>query len=228
MKRRIVGINQRGDMNVLAVPLILAVLLLVGSIVFGAWAFTSREDYRVNVEEKIAIAVKVAKQEEGIAKDKEHAEAEKQPLKSYNGPEAFGSVGVQFPKTWSGYVQDEGGSAPLDTYFHPGVVPSLSAKGKAYALRVQVVEQAYSKVVSDMNKDVAAKKVTAAAYALPKQPKVVGVRFDGAIGGSGKDVITGAMVVMPVRDKTLKIWTESPLFVADFNGFILPNVTFIP
>lgn len=227
-RRRVLRMDQRGDMNVLAVPLILAVLLLIAAIVFGAWAFISREDYRVNVQEKIGVAVKVAKQQEGIAKDKEHAEAEKQPLKGYKGPEAFGSLELQFPKTWSGYVLDNSGNEPLDAYFHPGVVPGISAKGRAYALRVQIVNESYNKVVGGLNKDVVSKKVTAAAYAFPKVPKIVGVRFDGVIGGSGTTPLNGALVVVPLRDKTLKIWTESPLFVADFNGFILPNVSFIP
>ncbi len=224
MKR---GRLQRGEMNALLVPLVLAAVLLVGAIVFGAWSFNSREDYRLNVEKKIGAAVKVAKQEESIAKDKEHAEADKSPLKSYEGPEAYGSVRVMYPKTWSGYVVDGSTSnKALEGYFHPNIVPGVDDKNAAYALRVEVADQTYSKVVSGMNSLITAKKATAAVFSFSKVPDVVGTRFDGSII-SGKP-ISGAMIVIPLRDKTLKIWTESPQYLADFNTYILPNVTFSP
>lgn len=222
------GTNQRGEANVLAIPLILAGVLLIASIIFGAWAFTSREDFRLNVEEKIAAAVKVAKQEESVAKDKEHAEADKLPLKPYRGPEPYGSVEVIYPKTWSGYVATGNSSEPLDGYFHPDIVPGLDDKSAAYALRVQVVNQSYSQFVASKNGDVKAKKVTATPFAFAKVPNTVGVRFDGVIVGTGRDALTGSLVAIPLRDKTLKVWTESPQYVADFNTHILPNISFVP
>jgi hypothetical protein len=39
---------------------------------------------------------------------------------------------------------------------------------------------------------------------------------------------TGTMVLLPMRDKTLEIWTEAPAYLADFNTYILPNITFSP
>lgn len=221
------SIRPTGQINILLIPFIFLLLFFISSLVFGLWAYTQKEDYRTNVDQKIAAAVKIAKQEEGIVKDKQFAEADKQPLKTYAGPEQFGSVHISYPKTWSGYVTDSGaGNQPLNGYFQPGVVPSITDVNSAFALRVQVISQSYSTVVTSFNSGITTKAVTATPYAYPKVPNVVGVRYDGAIQGSKK--ITGSMIVVPLRDKTLEIWTESPIYVPDFNNNILPNVTFIP
>jgi len=209
------------------IPLVLAGVVLIAAIVFGSWAFSSREDFRLNVEKKIGTAVKAAKLDEDIAKDKEHAEADKQPFKTYEGAEQYGGIQVMFPKTWSGYVADTGStSQPLDGYFHPGVVPNVADTASAFALRVQVVNQSYASIINSMNSSVTTKTVTAAPFAFAKVPSVVGVRFDGAII-SGR-TITGSMVIVPIRDKTLEVWTESPIYMADFNTYILPNIIFSP
>ncbi len=220
-------INQFGGINVLLFPLILSVLILFGTAGFGIWAYSQYQDYKTNTDQKIASSVEVAKQEESVQKDKEHAEADKSPLRTYSGPEQFGALKVAYPKTWSGYVIDSGNSSqPLDGFFQPGVVPSTADQTATYALRVQVLNQTYSDSIKAMQDQSAAGTVTAVPYAFPKVTGTVGTRFDGAIL-SGKK-ITGSMVVMPLRDKTIMIWTESQLFVADFNTYILPNITFSP
>ena len=38
----------------------------------------------------------------------------------------------------------------------------------------------------------------------------------------------GELVLLKVRDKTLKIYTESPDFIDDFNKVILSSLTFVP
>lgn len=217
----------RGEINILLIPFIFLVLFFIAAAGFGLWAFSERESYRTDVETKIAAAEKVAREEQSIVKDKEHAEADKLPLKSYVGPEPFGSVTVFYPKTWSGYVVDTGTSnQPLDGYFQPGVVPNVGNIGSTFALRVQVVNQQYSKLITTMNSAVNNKTVTATPYAFPRVPSVVGVRFEGTIVPAKK--ITGTMIMVPLRDKTLQVWTESPTYGSDFNTHILPNVTFSP
>jgi hypothetical protein len=53
---------------------------------------------------------------------------------------------------------------------------------------------------------------------------VVGSRIDGEISQKKQ----GAMIVMPMRDKTLRLWTESRDYVADFDNIILPGFSFSP
>jgi hypothetical protein len=225
--------NQTGAANSLAISLVLTVLLLVGALVFGVWAYSSRQDYKDNTDAKISAAVTVAKQQESRTKDAAFAEAEKNPLKTYNGPEAFGSIVMSYPKTWSGYVIDtsannNGGSgdALLDGYFYPGVVPSATAEGSTFALRIKVISQSYASIVKDLGQSNSQHPPTINPYALPKVPKTVGVELTGTLPDQNQK--TGTMVILPLRSQTLEIWTEGNQFLGDFNNSILPNFSFSP
>lgn len=218
--------NQDGAVNGLFISFVMTIVLLLVALGFGGWAFSSREDYKNHTDKKVEAAVEVAKQAESAAKDKDFAEQVKKPLKTYTGPEAYGSLHLEFPKTWSGYVDDsgKGGAALVDGYFFPGVVPSITDQSSVFALRVQVLSQAYSQVLQTFSGQQQSGKVTISAYALPKLPKVVGVLVSGQIT-EGK---TTTMVVLPLRSQTVEISTEGNQYIGDFNGSILPNFSFLP
>jgi hypothetical protein len=218
--------NQDGAVSGVGIALVLCIIFLVAAISFGAWAFSSRQNFKNNTDQIVAGKVAVAKQEEASAKEKEFTERDKNPLRTYNGPEAFGSVSVGYPKSWSGYVDDSGGNIPLDGYFYPGVVPSKDAAASTFALRVSVSNQSYAEVLRSLEslQKRPEKTTTITAYALPKLPKVVGVQVTGALPNNK----TGIMVVLPLCAQTLKIWTEGDKYVNDFNTYILPNFTFAP
>lgn len=219
--------NKRGEANVLLIPVILLVLMLTTAVSFGYWAFMGRADYKNNSEEKIAAAVEVAKREEGIAKDRAFAEQEKSPYFTYTGPSAFGSISVAYPKVWSVYVNSlSNNTQPLDAYFNPRVVPAVTDQTAAFALRIQVVNQSYATVVQTVEAQVKSKQSRAAAYALPKVPSVVGLRVDGIVNPTKKN--SGSMIIMPLRDKTIKIWTENSQYQSDFDNIILPQLSFVP
>ena len=90
----------------------------------------------------------------------------------------------------------------------------------------------YSQIVNSLTSGYTQKikegSVKASAYIPPKMEGVAdvqqGTRFDGAIDQKK----TGSMVVMKVRDKTLKIYTESTDFLADFNDIILASLKYSP
>jgi len=217
--------TQAGAINLLLIPLILAIVMLIGAIGFGYWAFSERQDYKDNVDVKIADAVAVAQQQVSTQKDKEFAQKEKYPYDTYTGPAAFGSLIVKYPKTWSGYVAaSNNGVKPIDGYFHPGQVPTIGNLGSSFALRVSVQQQTYSSVLQQFQIYVKQGKTKAHAYRSPNVPNVVGTRFDGQIGPQKQ----GSMIVMPYREKTLELWTENTSFRADFDNIILPNFTFSP
>jgi len=223
-------LNQDGSVSGLAVSMGFCVLFLLGAIVFGAWAFSGRQDYKDNVDAKVNTAVTIAKQEESTQKDKQFAEEEKSPLRTYNGPEAFGSLNVAFPKTWSGYVDDTGsGSQPLDGYFNPGVVPAISGQNSVFALRVQVLSQSYSQTLQSFQSAQSPSggpALSIVPYALPKVPKVIGVEATGTLPNTNN--VVGTAVVLPLRSQTLEIWTMGTSYLNDFNTYILPNFIFSP
>lgn len=213
--------NERGSLNILLIPFIFAVLFFFGAAGFGAWAYMERQDYKEHSDKKSAAAVAVAVDKTKSEKDNEFVEKEKEPLKPYVGPEALGSVTFKYPKTWSTYINQPANNT-LTVLSNPDIV--VGGQGSSYALRVEVVAQQYDAVAATFDNLVKTKKVTATAYTLPKVPKTVGLRFDGAIATDRQ----GAIVVLPLRDKTLKISTEATNYLKDFNGIILPNFTFSP
>ena len=216
--------DEQGSSTALVVSLILVSLLFVGAAGFGVWAFMGRQDYKNNVADKITTAVQ-ANTKTVQAKDAiDYAEAAKQPLKTYVGPETYGSVHISYPKTWSAYVATDSGSLPLDMYAQPDVVPSITAQTSTFALRVQVTQTSYSQTVSQYQSLQKAGTVTVTPYALPKNAAIIGVRVDGQLTTTKQ----GSMIILPLRDKSLKIWTESNQYLSDFNNIILPNASFSP
>ncbi|MDB5175303.1 MAG: hypothetical protein JWM81_161 [Candidatus Saccharibacteria bacterium] len=217
--------NQDGSINALLLPLIVAVVLLFGALGFGGWAYSSRQDYKNNTDQKIADAVTLARQQEDTLKDKQFAETEKQPLKDYAGPQAYGSVAIKYPKTWSSFVTDAGSNgAQLDGFFYPGTVPSVTSQSSTFALRFQVIDRSYSDVLQSVNDQQQSGKVQVSPYSLPKVSSAIGVRVEGQITPTR----TGIMIILPLRDKTVQVWTEGDQFINDFNNNILPNLTFSP
>jgi hypothetical protein len=214
-----------GDIDIWLVLFICVTVFFLGAVSFAVWAFMSRQDYKTNSDQKSAAAVEIAVQKEDSKKNNEFAAAAKLPFRTYIGPEPYGSLHVMYPKTWSAYVDTSGNSdAPLNGYFNPDTVPSVQTANSSYALRVEIDPNSYNSVLNSFSSSIQSKLVTAAPYSLPKVPTAIGVRLDGAIE-SGKQ---GSMVVVPLRDKTLKVWITAPQYITDYNTNILPNLTFSP
>jgi hypothetical protein len=220
--------NQAGSTAV-ALDVVFAVLFIAAS-AFAVWAFMGRQDYKNNSDKKSATAVEVAKKAQASELQKKFDEDYKNPNKTYKGPDSFGSVTLSYPKTWSAYV-DERGAQPINGYFYPDFVPSLTA-GSAFALRVELLNSTYAQVMLQYSPQVKAGRLKAAAYVPPKMAGVAGVqpgtRLDGIVSHSQTGDHTGAMVIEQVRDKTLKVYTESTNFLPDFNNIVLPTLTYLP
>lgn len=217
--------SQAGYVSGTLIGLIVVSVLLAGAVSFGVWAFMGRQDYKNNSDKKAAAAADQRQIEVEKAAAEKFAEEEKKPLTSHKAPDQYGSIEVSYPKTWSAYVIEKtSGNTPIDNYFHPHAVPDADGAGNTFALRIQVVEESYDRVVKSHESDVRTGKVAASPYALPKVSSVVGTRFDGQIERNKQ----GSLIVLPLRNVTIKIWTESPNYLADFDNIILPNMTFAP
>ena len=199
--------------------------LFVLALVFGIWAFANYSDYKTNFDAKLAQDVATARQEEDQVKDAAFAEAAKSPVLTYHGPSTYGSVAISYPRTWSGYVADTRTSSPfVDGYFYPGVVPDTQDLSSVYALRVQVVDSSYSSVLNQFSSFVKQGVTKVSPYKAAKVPSIIGVRVDGKLTATK----SGTMIIMPLRNMTLKLWTEGPQFEGDFGQYVLPSFTFAP
>ncbi|MCA9309196.1 hypothetical protein KC973_02370 [Candidatus Saccharibacteria bacterium] len=207
--------NQRGIMNPLLIPLILAGLLCIGMSVATYLYYTKFVDQRDNVDAKIERAVDLATTDQKTKLETEFREKEKLPNKTYTTPSIYGSVKLTFPKTWSSFVNDSGST--LDYYAHPDVVPS---KGVNYALRMSVSEKQFATEAKRYEQLVKRGDLTAQSITVAG---TTGTRFDGLL----KKDQEGILVMFPLRDTTLKVWTENKDYKGDFES-ILKLLTFVP
>jgi len=209
----------------LLIPLILMVVFFFGAAGFGIWAFTSRADYKNNSDKKAAAAAAAASDAQKTVDAAKYAEDIKQPFDTYIGPAAFGNVTVNYPRTWSAYViAGDRSATPISGYFQPKTVPSITDPSNNFALRLELVQSSYQTVVEQFKPRIDTGKATSSPYTLPKVPSVVGLRVEGQI----TETKQGVMIVLPLRNMTLKIWTESNDFKGDLDTNILPNLTFVP
>lgn len=212
----------RGVIDPLLFPLIIAIVIALGMAGFSLWAYINYTDQRDNVDAKITTAVDEAKQQQVLELETAFIEREKEPLVSYQAPSTLASVKVSYPKTWSAYVDEgsQGNNAELDAYFHPKYVRAVESD-TSDALRIMLENKNYSKELGGYNKSIEDGLLSASAVNISG---VDGVRLDGEI----EKGITGSIVLLPVRDKVLKIWTESIDFRNDFDKNVLPNFSFVP
>lgn len=214
------------SLNVYLIVVIIVTIFLIAALIFGVWAYGQMKDYKTNTEAKVAVAVEKAKNETSTQKDKEFVEKEKSPHRNYKSPDTLASIQFEYPKTWSAFVTETANTnnqTPLDGYLHPDFVPGKDS-GTDFALRVQVLSQPYSQVLNQYESKVKQGKVSITPYKAPKVQSVLGVRVTGEINKDQKDT----MIILPLRDKTLQIWTESPQFVPDLDNVILATLTFVP
>jgi hypothetical protein len=219
------SLGERGAMNVLAIPFIMLVLFFFGALGFGLWAFSERGHYKEDSDQIVAEAVEENTKAVQAADAKQYAEEAKKPYDVYIGPAPFGNVTINYPKTWSSYViENERGGNPLNGYFQPGTVPNVTDIDKTFALRMELVQTSYDTVLNQFKAQITKGDVTVAPYTLAKVPSVVGSRIEGQITPRKQ----GTMIILPLRNMTLKIWTESNDFKADLDTHILPNFSFVP
>lgn len=207
--------------------IVILVILLAATLVFGGWAYSRMQSYKNNTDQKIDAALTAAKN----AQTKQVQDAfDKANTKQYTGPAVYGTISFSYPKTWSAYIDTTGQSEPINGYFFPDVVPGIQSK-TAFALRLELVSTDYSQILQQFQSQIKTGSVSAKAFVPPKLNGVKNVTTGTLLTGSinNRDQTQrGIMLVIKVRDKTLQLSTQSNDYLNDFNNIILPSLTFSP
>lgn len=201
--------------------LIANIVLILFVMVFGSimiWALVNYNDQKANVDAKIEVAVAEAKKVQATEDEQKFAEQEKAPYRDFVGPVDLGRVTFTYPKTWSVYVGKEGQA--YEAYFYPISVPPIDSK-RPYALRVSITDKTYERSIDEYES--AVKKGE-----LKSSPITVNGYEGNRLDGKFTKETDGSMVLFKIRDKTLKMYTESPNFKADFDNIILKSFNFNP
>lgn len=189
-------------------------LLAIGASIVGVWAYMNYLDQKDNVDAKVSEAVAVAVKDQADKDAADFLEKEKQPNRQFAGPDDYGGLRFDYPKTWSVYeAKDASSGGDYTAYFNPGVVPPVS-NSQQYALRVTIEDRDYDDVVDSYANKVKNGELVSSSVKLNEQN---GTRLDGAFS---KD-IRGSAVIFKIRDKTVTVRTDADTFKGDFDALIL-------
>lgn len=196
--------------------LIAIIGLLIGLLVAGSlaiWAYLSYNEQKTNVDTKVSAAVSEAKREQATVDEDKFAQREKEPNRQFAGPDDYGRLIFDYPKTWSVYVaRDVSKGGTYEAYLNPILVPPVSTT-QQYSLRVLIEEKDYDQVVKSYEPLVKKGDLRTSATSASGNN---GTRLDGSFT---KD-IRGTAVIYKVRDKTITLRTDADTFKPDFENVI--------
>jgi hypothetical protein len=197
--------------SLIAIIGLVALALATGAV--AIWAYLNYSEQKTNVDGKINLAVAEAKKTQGDADEAKFAEREKEPNRQFVGPDDYGRLTFDYPKTWSVYVaQDVAKGGAFEAYLNPITVPPVAAT-QQYSLRVLIEEKDYDQVVKSYE---ALVKKGDLRTTVTSSNGNDGTRLDGNFT---KD-IRGSAVVYKIRDKTVTLRTDADTFKPDFESLI--------
>lgn len=206
-------IYERGAISGMQVTVIGLAVLVLGLGSFGIWSFVSYQDAQSNLDSKIDVAVANAKKEQADEDDEKYTEREKEPNKTFKGPEDYCGLSFNYPKTWSAYVaNDIKNGGEYEAYFHPEEVPP-NIQDQQFALRVLIEQKDYDDIVGSYQALVT--KGTLKQSTASSQGNQ-GVRLDGNFTKN----IRGSAVIYKCRSYTITVRSDADTFKADFDKLI--------
>jgi len=210
--------NETGAANTWLILAITFIVLTVAALGVMIWALLNYFDQKDNVDTKVSEAVSIARKEQADEDEKKFTERDKQPNRQFVGPEDFGRVAFDYPKTWSVYVDNDATKgSTYEAYLNPVAVPQVS-NSQQFALRVTIETKDYDQVITGYQSLVRKGDLQSSSVKADEQN---GTRLDGSFT---KD-IRGSAVIFKIRDKTVTIRTDADTFKADFDT-IIKSITF--
>jgi hypothetical protein len=205
--------REMGGISGAMVAIIGLVLLVLVAGSGAIWAYVNYNEQKTNVDGKINLAAAKAKKEQADVDEAKFAEREKEPNRQFVGPDDFGRLTFDYPKTWSVYVSQDGSDdTSYEAYLNPIVVPPV-ASNQQYALRVTIEQKDYDQAVKSYESLVKKGDLRTSATSANGNS---GTRLDGNFS---KD-IRGSAVLYKIRDKTVTIRTDADTFKPDFEALI--------
>jgi len=207
-------LREQGAANtwlIVGIIFIATTILLIGGLV---WALMNYFDQKNNVDTKVSAAVTTAVKDQADKDALEFEIADKKPNRQFSGPEDFGELRFDYPKTWSVYVANDATTdGAYEAYLNPVAVPTIDEETQ-FGLRVKIETKNYDKVIAEEYAD------------LVKEGKLkssvikAGGQDATRVDGSFTDNIRGSAVIFKLRDKTVTLRTDADTFKTDFDAII--------
>lgn len=197
--------------SLLAIIGLIVLVLVAGS--FAIWAYLNYNEQKTDVDGKVALAVVQGKKVQSDEDEKKFAEREKEPNRQFVGPDNYGRLTFDYPKTWSVYeATDVSKGGDYEAYLNPVTVPPVTST-QQYSLRVLIQEKDYDQIVKSFEALVKKGDLRSTATSTDGNN---GTRFDGNFSKN----LRGSAVIYRIRDKTLTVQTDADTFKPDFENII--------
>ena len=196
--------------------IVIIVVSLIAATFIGlfVWMYVQWDDVKTDVDGQIDEAVAIAINENTAKLEAEFEEKEKYPYSSFSGPEDYGELSFEYPRTWSLYVaQDATSGGEYKAYLNPGGVQPTNSTN-VNALRVTISTQKFDSYITTYESRVKSGTMTM---------KIVSVNGENANyyeGDLGSNNMRGVVAIMKIRDKTVVLQTDSMLFKDDFDKIL--------
>lgn len=213
--------NRVSDRGSAKTWLIISIVTITTTVALAAalvWALINYFDQKNNVDTKVSAAVAEARKDQADADEAKFLEREKDPNRQFVGPDDYGRVAFDYPKTWSVYVaEDASNGGQFVAYLNPVAVPAVT-NATQIALRVTIETGDYDREISSFSRAVDSGDLTSSSITLDG---VTGTRLDGNFS----DDIRGSAVIFRIRDKVVTLRTDAQTFRGDFDKLI-QTITF--
>ncbi|MDO5343838.1 MAG: hypothetical protein Q4F02_02935 [Candidatus Saccharibacteria bacterium] len=212
--------TEHGYVNGWMVGTIGALVLFVVTGGLAIWAYMAYSQEKTAVDSRISVAEAKAREEQAATDREKFNEEAKNPRTQFVGPSEYGRVSFLYPKTWSVYVDRDGSDrGDYKAYLHPMSVPPIGGQSSRFALRLEILNSDFDKVLGQYASLLKKGDLTSSSVEFNGN---AATRLDGAFS---KD-LRGSVVLMRVRDKTIRFSTDADTFKPDF-ATILATVTFV-
>ena len=190
----------------------LILFLIAGSL--AIWAYMQYSHEKSNVDSKVAIEVAKGKSEQAESDQKKFSEEAKNPRIEFVGPSEYGRVSFMYPRTWSVYIENDGSNrGDYKAYLNPVAVPSASNKASRFALRLEIINKNLDTVLNDYQSRLKKGELTSSSTEFNG---ISATRIDGTF----EKELRGSVVLMKVRDKTIRFSTDADTFKPDFQTIL--------
>ena len=190
----------------------LILFLIAGSLAIWAYMQYSREKSSVN--SKVAIKVAEGKREQAEYDWRKCSDDAKNLRVEFVGPTEYGRVSFMYTKTWSVYIANDGSDrGDYKAYFHPVSVPSITNKNSRFALRLEIINKNMDTVLNEYQSRLKKGELTSSSTEFNG---ISATRIDGTF----EKELRGSVVLMKVRDKTIRFSTDADTFKPDFQTIL--------
>lgn len=213
-------IRHKGLANSWMIIAVAAITLFLVVAALSVWLFMKYNESRNDVAGKTAVAVAEAEKRQAAELEAKFQEQLKDPRLEFVGPSEYGRVSFMYPRTWSVYVDKDGTDrGDYVVYLHPVTVPPVDRATSRYALRLEILNRDFDTVLKQYETALKKGDLTSSTT---EYNGIASTRLDGAFSKE----LRGSVVLMRVRDKTIRFSTDADTFKPDFAA-ILSTVKFV-